>query len=96
MIVVSDQATDAGAASIPAPVNEVNAPFFVWEPWIVNFTVATAVGFESAAGYTSTIDSKAMRKVGVNEDIAVMVENSAGGDNGAVARIEGRILIKLH
>ena len=56
----------------------------------------TAAGFESNAGSHTVFDSKAMRKVGANEDIAVVVENGAGGDNGAIIRIVGRMLVKFH
>ena len=94
IIVVSDQAVAQGAASIPAPVTNSDAPFFVYEPFINRFEVLTSAGFHPDAGLHQTEDSKAMRKVGNNEDIAFMITNAAS--TGAVGTIVGRLLVKLH
>ncbi len=54
----------------------------------------TAVGFQTGDFHRYEIDSKAMRKVGINEDI-----NQVGHLRAAVAGeiiLEGRMLIKLH
>ena len=93
-IVVSDQAVAGGQASIPGPTTNPDAPFYVYEGMIDEFLLATAVGFNGNEGYTFDIDSKAMRKVGNNEDIAVIVEQ--GATLGANLAMNGRFLIKLH
>ena len=94
MIVVSDQAVAAGTASIPKPTTQADAKFFVWEPWINSFLLASAVGFTENGGERIVVDSKAMRKVAINEDVAIQCSNSSA--NGVLATLEGRILIQLH
>ena len=94
-IVVSDQAITAGTASIPKPTTQLNAKFFVWEPWINSFLLASAVGFaETGASASWIVDSKAMRKVAINEDVAIQCSNSSA--NGVLATLEGRMLVQLH
>ncbi len=94
-MIVSDQASAAGAGSIPDPITNSDAPWFVYEPLIVRFEQLTAAGFESDAGFHVKVDSKAMRKVGNNEDIAIVAVNSDAA-HGAVISITGRFLVKLH
>ena len=94
-IVVSDQATAAGVASVPAPGTNTDAPFFVHQGMSTLFNFITGVGFEGNSAMHYEINSKAMRKVGNNEDIAFVVSNSNSAD-GADVHILGRILVKLH
>ncbi len=93
-IVVEEEAADAGIASLPTPVSEPNASYFLYEPYIHELQVSTAVGFESPAGTNIFFDSKAMRKVGISQDIVIVAENT--GSPGSLITIEGRMLIKLH
>ncbi len=94
-IVISDQASAAGAASIPGPVTNPDAPFHVYEPLISEFLFGTAVGFQDApGGSVNDVDSKSMRKVGANEDVATLVELRTA--LGASVAVEGRTLVKLH
>ena len=93
-IVVSDQAIAIGTTAIPGPVTNVDAPFFVHEGVINVFNFLSSVGFEEPVGTLIEVDSKAMRKVGPNEDIANMYENlTAVGVRVATA---GRTLIQFH
>ena len=94
-IVVNDQAVAVGATAIPDPLGNVDAPFFVWQPMDFTFRFVTAAGFESNAGWQYTIDSKAMRKVGNNEDIAMVIANVDSSEGGVFSAF-GRFLIKLH
>ena len=97
MIVVTDQAVAAGSASVPGPVTDPDAGFHVYEPWVNSFLFATAIGFQEPAGTTvPSADSKAMRKVGNNEDLAVVCENTSAGGIGVLLTMQGRILVKLH
>ncbi len=94
--VVTETAVAAGIASVPTGITEADADFFVYQPWINSIVSATSVGIieNGGAGNSWIIDSKAMRKVGTDDDIVTTVENrTAGGINIA---LEGRILIKLH
>jgi len=54
----------------------------------------SASGIGVNAGRHFMIDSKAMRKVGDNEDLVGMV--SIRNAVGAAISMEGRILVKLH
>ena len=94
IIVVSDQAVAAGAASVPGPITNTDAPFFVWEPFINSFLFLTGSGVQEPTGTYITVDSKAMRKVNNNEDVAIMFENAAA--LGCNVSMEGRMLVKLH
>ncbi len=93
-IVVSEQALAAGVASIPDPIGEADAPFFTWQAFSQQFLFADATGFESAGWSQYEIDSKAMRKVGNNEDIAFVATNAAA--LGGQIELIGRMLVKLH
>ena len=93
MIVVSDQAVATGNAAIPGPGTNTDAPFFVYEGLIDEWIVVSAIGIQRGA-FFKEVDSKAMRKVGNNEDVAIMIEQ--GATFGADIAIEGRMLVKLH
>ena len=93
-IVVSDQAVAAGVASIPVPVTHSDAPFFVYEPFVNSFLFGDGTGFITPVGTNIIIDSKAMRKVDVNEDIALQAQNAVAF--GSLLSIQGRMLVKLH
>jgi len=94
-IVVSDQASAAGAASVPDPLTDGDGDWFTYQPLIVKFQFASGVGFHPDAGAHFSIDSKAMRKVGINDDLITVVTN---GDSttGAEFSYVGRTLVKLH
>ncbi len=96
-IVVSDQASAAGIASIPSPISNADAPWYVWQAMAFK---CLAIGtpsneFHPRASYQYEVDSKSMRKVGINEDIVMVVENL---DATHVARVSavGRFMVKLH
>ncbi len=95
MQVVTDSAAAAGVASVPTPLTETDADFFVYQPFINSFLDATSVGFfeQGGQGNSWLIDSKAMRKVGTDDDVAVTCNDLASGYNLA---LEGRMLVKLH
>ena len=93
IVVVKEQATTAGIASLPTPVTEPNAEWFVYQGMIAPFIFGDATGF-SPVGTQYEIDSKAARKVGVNEQIAVIAENRVAV--GSDVTMEGRFLLKLH
>ncbi len=95
MIVVSDTASALGITAIPSPTGNPSGNWFVWEGLNTKLIVGTNVGFIEPAGQLVTVDSKAMRKVGDDEDIAVVVDN-AHGTHGAQIQLIGRVLLKLH
>ncbi len=94
--VVTETAAAAGIASLPSPLTEVDADFHVYMPFMNSIVNLTSVGaFErTGEGAFWTVDSKSMRKVGSDDDVAVTVEGASS--NGFSIAIEGRFLVKLH
>jgi len=96
-IIVSEAAAAAGVASLPTPTTEFDADWLFYQALMTSFTFADATGFQDVIGQAAfwTIDSKAMRKVGLDETAAIVVENTDAAF-GAQAKILGRQLVKLH
>jgi len=93
-IVVSDQASAAGVASIPGPVTNTDAPFYVYEPLMTSMLFADGTGVQTPSGTLIIVDSKAMRKVGNNEDYVSVLEQVSA--DGVIISQIGRTLVKLH
>jgi len=76
--VVSAQAASQGFASVPHPDTDAG-----WNGWLWHSYFASSLEFESASGvrfgalHLITIDSKAMRKVGDDYRVVMVVQNSA-------------------
>ena len=92
--IVSDQASAIGATAIPGPTSDHDADWYVYQGLTHEFTFLSSVGFDDNAGTHFTIDSKAMRKVGENDDVIWIVQIASAA--GAVLNLEGRFLLKLH
>ena len=93
-IVVKDQARVAGVGSLPKPDLDPDASWFVYEGMQDSFVFGDATGFVPISNTVVDIDSRAMRKVGINEDVVSVV--SEVGAFGGVIKVTGRTLIKLH
>ena len=94
--VVSDQALAIGITAVPTPVTDAGSDLWFLHQWMIGaLTFSSAVGLDANAGVGMNIDSKAMRKVDVGQDLIVVVER---GDilGGAAITVAGRILVKLH
>jgi len=95
-IVVSDQAVAAGAASIPAPEANAGSDFHVFEQLVNSFLFLSAVGTQ-VHGFGRSFDSKAMRKVDLGEDLAIMIEVGISGvSEGVTVTSFSKRLVKLH
>ena len=95
LIVVSDQASAIGVTAVPKPDANSDGDFFVWQGMHTSLGFFSSVGIlGSEFGRRYEIDSKAMRKVGANQDLAVVVENLTAV--GADFTMTGRQLIQLH
>ncbi len=94
--VVTDSAIAAGIASIPTPLSQPEADYFVFKPVFADFTFLDSTGSWDSIGdgVVHWVDSKAMRKVGLDDDIAMVYEQRAAV--GAIMAVEGRMLVKLH
>ncbi len=97
MIVVQNTAVLIGASAVPDPLNEAVADWYVYQP----MQQPTSRQPQGSGPFIETgitqyvIDSKAMRKVDVEEDSVVMVRNTSGTE-GLTVTFRGRALIKLH
>jgi len=77
--IVSAQAVSVGITAIPHPDTDVGWSGWLWHSFFCSqFTFGTAVGFDTQMINRIVIDSKAMRKVGDEERLVVVVENSHG------------------
>ena len=96
MQVVTESAAAAGIASVPTPLTDTDGDYHVYTPVFQDFIFLSLVGFRENVGDGSNtlIDSKAMRKVGVDDDIAVVLEQQSA--LGTIIALEGRMLVKLH
>ena len=93
IIVASDKAVALGSSAVPGPIAQADGNWFQYQGLADVMRFGTNVGFQSV-GHHYEIDSSAMRKVTVDEDIAIMAEQSAA--LGATIVIMGRMLVKLH
>jgi len=94
--VVSDNASAVGVTAVPNPSSvdgDPDADWYVWQALASAFVHATNAAFIEG-GRLFVIDSKAMRKVGANDDIVGVVDMQSGP--GATIMFGGRTLIQLH
>ena len=97
-LVVTDTAAALGITAVPDPsgINgDPGASWFVWQAMSADFAFASATGFGAVSGRQYQVDSKAMRKVGPDDDIVTLVTNQSATD-GAVVVSHGRMLVQLH
>ena len=97
MTIANDVAVGVGITALPDPGSvsgDTDADWFVYESLLSSFKVVTAVGVDAQMATQYTVDSKAMRKVGPNDDLAMLF--SEEGAVGAFINIQGRMLIQLH
>ena len=94
--IVTETAAAAGIASLPTPITEPSADYHVYMPFLNSIVNLSSVGAYERTGQASfwTVDLKAMRKVGSDDDLAVTVEGESS--NGYAIALEGRMLVKLH
>jgi len=95
MGIVSDQAFAAGAGSIPGPWTDQDwGGWFLWIPFFNALEVGAAPSSVELYMPNSVFhfDSKAMRKVEINETVVVMIESQAGA---AQVVSPFRMLVKL-
>ena len=96
-IVVTEAAAAVGITAIPDPsgiTGDPEADWFVWQALIVSFTSGNVTAFDANAGHQYSIDSKAMRKVGPDDNlVGVFSQENAVG---SIIVTNGRRLIQLH
>ena len=96
-LVVTETAAALGATVLPDPSGtdgDPEADWFVYQPCFTHFEFADATGFQLGGDSVYSIDSKAMRKVGPDDDVVTMF--SQVNASGSKIVDGGRTLIQLH
>lgn len=97
MAVVSDQAVAAGVASIPTPITDLGSDLWFVHQMFAGGVMAGGTPVEgNPRVFQYTIDSKAMRRVDVGEDIVQVGEVDTGAGNGTFMAVGGRMLVKAN
>ena len=97
LAVVSSQSSAIGASALPTPITDQGSgKWFLWDYQHSSFLFKDATGTSSTFGMQQRrVDSKAMRKVGQDEDVVLVVE-APGFSDGLTIVSAFRMLIKLH
>ena len=93
MAVVSDQALAVGVSAVLTPVTDAGSDLFFFHKFILGDE--SKLTDRSTSATRVSVESRAMRKVDEDSDLALCAEfSSAGG--GWILTFAGRMLIKLH
>ncbi len=95
-IIVTETAAALGVTAVPNPSSVDGDPdqdWYVYQGMNDDLFFATSAGFEKR-GHHYIVDSKAMRKVGPSDDLAVVTDQQNAV--GATLHVLGRQLIQLH
>ncbi len=92
LAVVSDQAVAVGLSALPTPATDLSSS--LWLAHQVMFADAVNITDRTSPGQKYEINSKAMRKVEIGQDLVLMAES--GSSSGVNILSGGRILVKTH
>ncbi len=99
--VVTDTAAALGVTAVPDPSaisGDPEADWYLWQAIVNTFWIdingTDGIGVDGNLGVQYMIDSKAMRKVGPDDDVVIVVSNDSAV--GFVMVTQGRMLIQLH
>jgi len=101
-LIVTDTAAAIGITAIPDPSaftgGNPEADWFSWAAFVNGFFIdingTDGIGVDGSFGSNYVIDSKAMRKVGPDDDLVEVA--SVASSNGTIITTQGRRLIQLH
>jgi len=91
MAIVSDQASAIGVTAVPTPTTDLASDLWYLHKFIFGDELSKVD--ETRAGKFGTIDSKAMRKVDIGQDV-ILVAEGAGVGSGMILTMAGRFLVK--
>ena len=92
-IVSPDKSVALGVTAIPMPLTQADADFFVYQVMANKFVFVSGIGIVARYDMQYIVDSKAMRKVGNDDDIAIVWEDQSAV--GSEILVMGRMLIKV-
>ncbi len=85
--VVTEAAAAVGIGSVPTPLTEFNADYFVYQPFLGVASVQAVAATGENGPINDLVDSKAMRKVGIDDDIAIVIQTASGSQGTDIAVI---------
>ena len=91
LAVVSDQSVAIGVTVVPTPISDLGSN--MWFVHQLLFGQESGLVDTAVGPYNVEVDSKAMRKVEVGQDIIVVAETASLG-LGSILRVGGRMLVK--
>ncbi len=96
--VVSDQASAVGITAVPTPVTDADSDLWFVHRYVgAGFRFLSGVGAVGSAMRVYEIDSKAMRKVDIGQDVVSVGEFDSGASSaGFTMIVSGRQLIKVN
>ena len=92
--VVSDQALAVGITAVPTPVTDIGSDLFF--AFIAMYADESSLTDRTRGSSKYLLDSKAMRKVPDDADLAVVAEADTAVAAGCILRMTGRMLVKLN
>ncbi len=93
LAVVSDQSVAIGVTAVPTPITDMASDlWFAFKLWLQSGSSVN----DGQTGFNYELDSKAMRKVDIGQDIILVVESSGTIGGGVIVRVGGRMLVKTH
>jgi len=94
--VVSDQSTAIGISAVPTPTTDMASDYWlVHQLYYSDPTFAAGLSFDPDPTQYE-VDSKAMRKVDLGQDVIVVAEGNSAADGGYDFSAGGRMLIKTN
>ena len=93
--VVSDQAAAIGVTAVPTPITDIGSD--LWFMHQLVYGDESSLTDRTRSSTRVSVDSKAMRKVDIGQDLVVVAEiSTAAGDSGAIVIVGGRMLVKVN
>ena len=90
--VVSDQAVSVGITAVPTPVSDIASS--LWFVHSLIYADESSITDRTRSATNKSIDSKAMRKVEIGQDIVVVVQGAPTTGSGSSITVGGRMLVK--
>ncbi len=94
LAVVSDQAVAVGVTAVPTPGTDMGSD--LWFVHQVMYADESALVDKTRSGQRYSIDSKAMRKVDIGQDLVVVSELGSASGGGCIVTVGGRMLVKVN
>ncbi len=94
MAIVSDQAVAVGVTAVPTPIAEMGSD--LWFLYKLIFADESALTDRTKRARGGSVDSKAMRKVDIGQDLVVVAEMDTTTGGGVILTLGGRMLIKVN